>query len=308
MTSKNVILVGVDGSPESVGALDWALARAKQAGMSIHLICAYSLPSFTASSLDGGYVTLDDSVIREGAQSVIDDAHARAAAMGVECNESLHPGDPAGILVELSKEAALVVVGNHTNAGIAERLLGSVSAALPAHAHCPVVVVPRHAGGSQFTPVERIVVGLDSSIPGSSALSHAIGEAKLWDASLTAISAVTLSTGVGMMTWLPTTVDRDNVLKDVQRALDSIVDQELGDSGMKVARHALDGNPAALLAEFSTAVDLLVVGTRGRGGFAGLLLGSTSQAVLNHSTCPVMVVPSRRIDEGLDPTEAWARR
>ena len=62
---------------------------------------------------------------------------------------------------------------------------------------------------------------------------------------------------------------------------------------MTVKRHALDGNAAQLMSEFSTAVDLVVVGSRGRGGFSGLLLGSTSQGVLSHAACPVMVVPSR---------------
>ena len=59
----------------------------------------------------------------------------------------------------------------------------------------------------------------------------------------------------------------------------------------------LDGTGAQLLTEFSTAVDLVVLGSRGRGGFAGLLLGSTSQAVLHHASCPVMVVTTRCKDD-----------
>ena len=66
---------------------------------------------------------------------------------------------------------------------------------------------------------------------------------------------------------------------------------------MCVRRHVLDGNAAELMAEFSTAVDLIVVGSRGRGGFSGILLGSTSQAVLSHASCPVLVVPQRVREE-----------
>ena len=64
----------------------------------------------------------------------------------------------------------------------------------------------------------------------------------------------------------------------------------------------LDGTGAQLLTEFSTAVDLVVLGSRGRGGFAGLLLGSTSQAVLHHSSCPVMVVTTRCKDDDEEPS------
>ena len=79
--------------------------------------------------------------------------------------------------------------------------------------------------------------------------------------------------------------------------LDVVVDRALVDHpDLTVKRHVLDGTGAELLTEFSTATDLIVVGSRGRGGFAGLLMGSTSQAVLHHAVCPVMVVTSRSKD------------
>ena len=161
MSEDGVILVGVDGSPESLGAVDWAVARAARDGWRVHILCAYSLPSFTTASLDGGYAALDDTAVRSGAQAVVDEAVARAQDKDVTVTGSLETGDPAGVLVDLSGEAALAVVGTRGGGGFADRLLGTVSSALPAHAYCPTIVVPRHTEGAEYTPVRRIVVGVE---------------------------------------------------------------------------------------------------------------------------------------------------
>ncbi|WP_159717324.1 universal stress protein [Actinomyces marmotae] len=311
MAEDKVVLVGVDGSPESLGAVDWAVARAAREGWRVHILCAYSLPSFTAASLDGGYAALDDTAIRAGAQAVVDEAVARAQQAGVAVTSSLETGDPAGVLVDLSSDAALAVVGTRGGGGFADRLLGTVSSALPAHAKCPTVIVPRHTTGAAFTPVKRIVVGVDGSGSARKAARRAVREAEAWGAELTAVAAVPMSTGTGALAWLPAAVDRQQVLADVRAGLDHAVAEALeGHPGVTVRRHALDGNAAELLAEFSTAVDLVVVGSRGRGGFTGLLLGSTSQAVLSHAACPIMVVPARAKDDDSAVTRSnvpWER-
>jgi nucleotide-binding universal stress UspA family protein len=101
-------------------------------------------------------------------------------------------------------------------------------------------------------------------------------------------------------------VDHTAILNDLEAELEQLLERELASRDLPdpftVHCHGLDGTASALLVEFSTAVDLLVVGSRGRGGFSGLLLGSTSQAVLHHAVCPVMVVPARLLDEGPHPT------
>lgn len=310
MADRDVVLVGVDGSAPSLYALDWAVAEANRLGWPVHIVCAYSLPSFTAASLDGGYAALDDTAILEGAKSILEEAKDRARAAGAEVTASVTTGDPAGVLVEMSRQYGLAVVGTRGRGGFTGRLLGTVSSALPAHARCPVVVVPfteekeqapasetlqgvgfEERGNRPLVPIRRVVVGVDGSQTAEKALRAAIRQARLWESELVAVAGVPVGSNVGMLSWLPAAVDHDAVLADVTEGLNVIVDRVLKDyPGTTVRRIVLDGTGAELLTEFSVASDLVVVGSRGRGGFTGLLLGSTSQAVLHHSKCPVLVI------------------
>jgi nucleotide-binding universal stress UspA family protein len=316
MTRSEVVLVGVDGSAASLHALDWATAYAHRVGWALHIVCSYSLPSFTAASLDGGYAALDDTTIQEGAKSVLAEAEARVADAGVRATTEVATGDAAGVLVELSGDYGLAVVGTRGRGGFTERLLGTVSSALPAHARCPVVVVPLRAeanrgvswsqpgsgpgadaeasattaGAAEIREVRRIVVGVDGSPQAERALQHAILQANAWGAELTAVTGVPVGNS-GMLAWLPSNIDREQVLADIGAGMDVLVDKYEGQNpGLRIRRIVLDGTGAELLTEFSTASDLVVLGSRGRGGFRGLLLGSTSQAVLHHAACPVLVV------------------
>lgn len=340
------VLVGVDGSDPSGWALEWALAAAKKRAWGLRVLCSYSLPSFTAASLDGGYAALDDSAIRASAQAALDGAVTQASGRGVEVTSVLETGDAAGALIEASATAGLAVVGTRGGGGFTDRLLGTVSTALPAHARCPVVVVPlrsedggtrgeaskpgrRDGGGRSRGEVDgeeptfghaweaaapvaaprRIVVGVDGSPSARVALNAAVAEAALWGAELTAVAGVPLSHGAGVLAWLPAAIDRGQVLADVKAGLEVMVREAVADTGVQVKLHALDGSGAGLLSEFSTAVDLVVVGSRGRGGFTGMLLGSTSQSVLHHSSCPVLVVPARTEQEGVSPIDPpWLKR
>jgi nucleotide-binding universal stress UspA family protein len=330
VTHDDVVLVGVDGSPASLAAADWAAGYAIAHHRSVHLVCAYSVPSFTAAALDGGYAALDDSAIAEGARVVLEEAAARVAETGVRTTSAIATGDAAAVLVELSRGASTVVVGTRGRGGFAERLLGTVSSALPAHAHCPTIVVPyrrRPAGslavesldeerseaeaesGAVAGPraegaesvaepkVHKIVVGADGSPAAEVALECAIREAEAFGAEISAVAAVPIGTGAGYPAWLANGADREAVLHDVEGGLDVLVDRVLADHpGVTVQRLVLEGTGAQLLTELSASVDLVVVGSRGRGGFAGLLLGSTSQAVLHHAACPVMVVTTKARD------------
>ena len=254
MSSTEVILVGVDGSTESLAAVKWAADRGARTGARIHCLCTYALASYSAAALDGGYAVLDDEALKAGAEQVVEEAKAVARERGAaHVSGSTEPGDPAGVLIDFSAEVDMIVVGSRGGGGFADRLLGTVSSALPAHAKCPVVVVPRHTSGKKFTPIERIVVGIDGTDQPSCALKRAISETDLWGARLTAVSAVPIAAGPSVMAWTPTGVDHSALLTQVRQGMDAAIDAALDGRDVHVSRHALDGSAASLLIEFSTS-------------------------------------------------------
>src|SRR5215217_2307932 len=103
------IVVGVDGSDHGQCALVWAAREAQRRRRPLHVVTAYSVPIFAASGLDGGYATVDDSVIREGAEAVLKQALNKVAAYDVDVDGSVENGDASGVLLELSESAELLV-------------------------------------------------------------------------------------------------------------------------------------------------------------------------------------------------------
>ncbi|MDY6142710.1 MAG: universal stress protein [Arcanobacterium sp.] len=298
MTHENVVAVGVDGSEPSKAALKWALAQAQARDAELRLVCVFQLPSYAMQQygLHPATLTQQSNALYDAAQRSVKELAASVEGQGVKVTWTLVDGDPAEVLVDLSKRVALVVVGGRgdSHGSIADRLLRTVSSAVPAYAYCPTVVVPQDCA-NQRVPIKKIVVGMDGSDPAKIAVQRAVWEADRWDAKLTVLSSV----HVDSSPWAPTyTVDR-GFLEEVKDSVTAQLHEV--DEGREIDVHveAREGNPIRLLAESSKEADLVVVGTRGHGGFAGLLLGSTSQMLLELAKCPVMVVP-RRIREGDD--------
>ena len=138
-----------------------------------------------------------------------------------------------------------------------------------------------------------MVVGVDGSEGSVQALRFAIEEARIRGATLRAVNAWHVPPAVYGAGWAPATVDLDEYRKIAERALvESVEDAGAGASGVEVTPILREGHPADVLLEESKDADLLVVGTRGLGGFKGLLLGSVSHQVALLASCPVVVVPS----------------
>jgi len=304
------IVVGVDGSDHSHCALVWAAREAERRRRPLHIVTAYSVPIFAASGLDGGYATVDDSVIREGAEAILKHALDKVAGYDIDVDASVENGDASGVLLEISETAELLVFGTRGRGGFVGRLLGSVSSALPAHAKCPTVTVPlicadrlgettddkhvlaeRAKMGRQ--PIENVVVvGVDGSEQARVAVLEAAAQTERLSARLRVVCAVPQYTG--SLAWVPTPMDRDALFADIKVQLDAGVAWLRSHfPALQVETQLVDGSPVDILVDASRHVELVVVGTRGRGGFAGMLLGSTSDGVLHHAKGPVMVVPDR---------------
>ncbi|WP_334173632.1 universal stress protein [Sinomonas sp.] len=303
------IVVGVDGSDHGRCALIWAAKEAQRRRRPLHVVTAYSVPIFAASGLDGGYSTIDDTVIQEGAKAVLKEAvDSLEGYDDVEITSSVESGDAAGVLLQFSETAELLVFGTRGRGGFVGRLLGSVSSALPAHAKCTTVTVPLRFAerlgervgdrrvreeDAQESPkgVEPVVaVGVDGSEQARAAVLVAAEEAMLLGVPLRVVCAVPQFSG--SLAWVPAPVDREQLFRDIQTQLKAgtaWLQSHFPD--LEVQTSLVDGAPVDVLVEASRSVELLVVGTRGHGGFAGMLLGSTTDGVLHHAKGPVMVVP-----------------
>ncbi|MGO4188177.1 universal stress protein [Pseudarthrobacter sp. TAF60_1] len=304
------IVVGVDGSDHGQCALVWAAREAERRRRPLHIVTAYSVPIFAASGLDGGYATVDDSVIREGAEAIIQQAMDKVAGYNIDVDASVENGDASGVLLEMSETAELLVFGTRGRGGFVGRLLGSVSSALPAHAKCPTVTVPLICSDrlGETTDDKRVraeqakeghkrvenvvVVGVDGSEQARVAVLEAADQAERLGATLRVICAVPQFSG--SLAWVPAPMDRQALFEDIREQL------EAGKAWLKshypnlpVESEVRDGSAVDVLVEASRHAELVVVGTRGRGGFTGMLLGSTSDGVLHHTKGPVMVVPDR---------------
>lgn len=308
------VLVGTDGSTPAHRALEWAIAFGKAIDRPLRIVCSYGLPSFVSGALDGGYAVADDAAVRQGAGEVLAEAHAIATRAGIEHTVEAAPGDPSAVLVELSAQASVCVVGTRGGGGFTDRFLGSVSAALPAHGHCPTVIVPYRAasrvGGvpvrgdmaaEPLRGLHNIVVGVDGSEASAYALEMAFKLAARTGGSVRAVSAVSLGLNPAMLAAMPPLADDEVRFAEVQQGLDQLLEPLRAEFGqVDVVAEVAPGNPAEVLIEKSLTADLIAVGSRGRGGFAGLILGSTSQAVLHHSLCPVAVLTRRTAPTDLD--------
>lgn len=289
------IVVGVDGAEPGRAAARWAARFAGERGLGLLIVHAIHLEQFTYGAGLAGPAPLYDVVAEEG-QRVLDEAVAEAesVAPGVLVDTVMPPDSPALFLIDASKSAAMLVVGGTGKGFFAEMTIGSTAAAVIAHAQCPVVVLRGRKGTTSYPDSGPVVVGIDGSPLSEQALETAFEEASRRNASLVAVHAwmdVTYDDAFGMARL----VTQWESLEDDERRLlaERLAGWQEKYPDVQVERVLVRDRPRHVLLEWSAKAQLVVVGSRGRGGFTGLLLGSTSQALAHHAECPVMVVRPR---------------
>lgn len=280
------IVVGINGSAGSEAALTWALERAARD----------KLPVIVIHAVDDRWMSPDfqyHELIRQSGMELLQKAQASASeqAPDVKVDIQLRHGSGGSVLREVSKEASMVVVGEHDKhwmdgGPMTDRALQIVSAS-----EIPAAVIPLKRGGDH-----GVVVGVDGSEESLQAVSLAAAEADRGGDELTVVLAFRRPAR-WVENQLPNSGLAETILEEDRVVLAESV-AGLGDKYPDLVVHQrleTDTEPAKALVEAAKDARLLVVGSRGRGGFSRMLLGSTAHAVLLNVPCPTIVTRVHKV-------------
>lgn len=265
-------IIGVDGSEQSRVALDWGLARAAESGASVELLHV-----------------ADDSFLSESVAFLSEAQQASEQMLAAEREYALSTGftgtitgtavvgHPIAEVEEASKRADLVILGAHAGSKLAGSFFGTRAVKIAAVAHCPVAVVPFETEGD---PAPGVVVGVDGSDASQKAVAYAAERASMRGVPLIAVYA-----------WMPPLTPgleylwSEELVESQRSAAEEAI--AIGTAGLasrypdlEIERRIVQAPPVAALLQAAENADMIVVGSRGRGGISRLLLGSVSHGVL----------------------------
>ncbi len=270
------VVVGYDGSPSALEALRWGAAEAAGRGLPLTICHAWEWPHH---EWPGELVPLE--LVRRPAQRLVKAAAAWAGRHhpDVPVNTLTDRGSPSALLVDLSAQAALIVVGARGYGTLQGMALGSVSGHVAAHARCPVVV---SRGNPEERGAREVVVGFDGSRASVAALGFAAAEAHRLGGRIRVV--------IAQHDRRKETDPQDFRIQAQGLAWDELSGWQRTYPDLRASVELVDEPARPALLEAARKACLLMVGARGLGEVRGLLLGSVSQAMVHHAPCPVAVV------------------
>lgn len=285
MHTESPVVVGIDGSPASLAAVRWAAPVAERYRTPLHLVYAVGAPIDYGPGL-GVTVAFDNQAMRaDGEATLLEAANlAREQADGLEIIRTVVDPAPETVLIGRSKDARMVVVGTRGLGAIGRGLLGSVSTSLARHAHCPVAVIPAPEPGVA-DPAGPVVVGVDGSGCSMEAIDIAFEEASRRAVGLVAVTA-----------WSEFFRYESRAAMQEQAQVmqaESLAGRMERYPDVAVTHVVAEDRPARRILAEADRAQLVVVGSHGRGGFAGMTLGSVGQAVLHGTRVPVIITRPR---------------
>lgn len=279
------IVVGVDGSAASSAAVSWAAREAAMRNVPLTLVHMFKtfVPTFPQIPMptgvaewqeDDGRQVLEEAV--KTAEDAVPTDRTIAIASEVRCSP------PVPTLTEMSSEAEMVVVGSNGRGAVGRVLLGSVSSGVVRSAKCPVAVIRAEASYLPQSNQAPVLVGIDCSPASELALAIAFDEASRHGVELKGLHAW-MDSAMYQIPWL-------DWMEEAERSLaEYLAGWQERYPDVKVERVLVLDHPGRALIEESKSAQLVVVGSHGRGGLTGMVLGSVSNAVVHAVHTPVIV-------------------
>jgi nucleotide-binding universal stress UspA family protein len=289
--TRTTIVAGVDGSTSARHAALWAADEAAQRHLRLRLVYANNEFAFGSTGGLAPPQSFFDAIQTAGFQLLADAESAiREVHPDLDISVDLQTAAPVPSLLAQTEDAVLLVLGSRGTGGFRGILVGSTAVALVAHGACPVAVIRGATEDAAPQAEGPVVVGVDGSSTSDAAIATAFDEASWRGAGLVAVHA-----------WSEYASDHvrfqalDEGREQVEQMENELLAQRLAGWQEKypdvaVRRVVTSGRPVEQLLDQAAGAQLMVVGSRGNGGFSGMLLGSTSQALIRHATCPLLVV------------------
>ncbi len=286
MSSQRYI-VGVDGSPNSLRALEWAAQLATKTGATVTALHAWEFPFAAIWPAPVGIAVPSAEAIAGASEKALTTSISDIRVKyPVVIEEAVYEGMPATVLLQATEQqnADLLVVGTRGRNSMSQVLFGSISRRVVTHATCPVVVLTSEA---PLDRSDRVVVGFDGSPCSTSALRWALD---LDTPDLDVVYAWHIPAGFAMDGTVMPPMDLED---SAERHLATLLRAACTSAELRRIRsHVLAGDPRSVLTHSEFDPGLIVIGARGHGGFTGAIIGSVTTHVALHSPVAVAVIPA----------------